>query len=178
MFRRITAPSLALAAGLLVGGCGKGFNSTIIADGGIVVNGSEVTLHGTGGSEATVDATGKLEVDGRGITVDAAQRQLLQQYYQGALAVRGHGLATGRAGASVAVQSLKHAATQVVGDDSDQADPGLDAATRRVSEEASKICLDIQQIRLAQNGLAATLPAFKPFAEIIDGSDSDCSKDS
>lgn len=178
MFRRHTVLSLALAAGFLLGGCGNGFHATTIANGGIVVDGSEVTLHGTGGSEATVDAAGKLVVDGRGVTVDATQRQLLQQYYRGALAVREHGLATGKAGARVAVQSLKNAATHVTGGDSEEADAGLDAATRRVDQEASKICLDIRQIRLAQNGLASTLPAFKPFAGIIDDDGSDCSKGS
>jgi hypothetical protein len=178
MLIRNAAIALVLAAGFVLGGCGNGFHTTTIANGGIVVNGDEVTLHGTGGSEATMDAAGKLEVDGREVAVDAAQRQLLKQYYQGALAVREHGLATGRAGAGVAVQSLKNAAAHVTGGDSEQADAGLDAATQRVNREASKICIDIQQIRLAQDRLAGSLPAFKPFAGIIDGDGSDCSKDS
>jgi len=175
---RNLVPALILAAGFVLAGCGNGLNTTSIADGGIVVRGDRVTLHGDGGSEAVVDAAGKLVVDDREVAVDAAQRQLLKQYYQGALAVREHGLATGRAGAGVAVQSLKNAAAHVTGGDSEQADAGLDAATQRVNREASKICIDIQQIRLAQERLAGSLPAFKPFAGIIDGDGSDCSKDS
>jgi hypothetical protein len=174
---RTVAVTLALSAGFLLGGCNNDFQTTTIANGGIVVHGGEVTLRGTGGHEASVDETGKLSVDGHEVAVDAAQRKLLQQYYQGALAVREHGLATGRAGARVAVQSLKNAATKVTGGDSEQADAGLDAATQRVNREASKICLDIQQIRLAQDRLADALPAFKPFAGIIDDDGSDCSTD-
>jgi hypothetical protein len=174
---RNAVPALVLAAGLLLAGCGNGFHTTTIADGGIVVNGDEVRLHGKGDSEAVLDATGRLVVDGHDVPIDAAQRQLLQQYYQGALAVREHGLATGKAGAKVAVQSLKNAATHVTGGDSEQADAGLDAAAARVDQEAAKICLDLQQIRLAQDRLAGSLPAFKPFAAIIDGDGSDCSKD-
>jgi hypothetical protein len=175
---RNLVPALILAAGFVLAGCGNGLNTTSIADGGIVVRGDRVTLHGDGGSEAVVDAAGKLVVDDREVAVDAAQRQLLQQYYQGALAVREHGLATGKAGAGVAVESIKNAATHVTGGDGEQADAKLEAATQRIDREASKICLDIQQIRLAQDRLADALPAFKPFAGIIDDDGSDCAKDS
>src|SRR5690242_14250979 len=111
MFRRIATLALVLAAGFVLGGCDKGPHTTTIANGGIVVHGDEVVLHGSGGAQATVNAAGRLRVDGRDVAVDATQRQLLLQYYQGALAVRQHGLATGKAGAGVAVQSLKNAAT-------------------------------------------------------------------
>lgn len=174
--RKIFSLVLAVGAGLLMTGCGNGLGTTSIANGGIVVNGDEVTLHGTGGSEAFLDAAGRLVIDGRDVAIDTTQRQLLQQYYRGARAVREHGVATGKAGAAVAVASLKNAATHVAGDDSDKADANLDAATRRVDQESSRICMDIQQIRVAQNRLAGSLAAFKPFAGIIDGDD-DCSKD-
>jgi len=167
---------LALAAGLLLAGCGNGLDTTTIADGGIVLNGDQVTLHGSGGSEALLDAAGRLVVDGREVAVDATQRQLLQQYYQGARAVREHGVATGKAGAAVAFQSLKNAAAHVTGGGIEQSDAKLDAATDRVDQEASRICIDIQQIRIARNRLADSLAAFKPFARIIDGGDDDCSK--
>jgi hypothetical protein len=177
MSLRNVVPALVLAAGFLLSGCGNGLNTTTIADGGIVVKGDRVTLHGDGGSEAVVDAAGKLMVDDREVAIDAAQRQLLQQYYQGAQAVREHGLATGKAGAGVAVESIRNAATHVTGGDGEQADAKLEAAAQRIDREASKICLDIQQIRLAQDRLASSLPAFKPFARIIDSDDSDCTKD-
>jgi len=178
MFSRNPVFVLAFAAGLLLAGCDNGLDTTSIADGGIVVNGDKVTLHGTGGSEAFLDAAGRLVVDGRDVAVDATQRQLLQQYFQAALAVREHGVATGKAGAAVAVQSLKNAATHVTGGDSEKADAKLDAATHRIDQEASRICMDLQQILVAQNLLAGSLAAFKPFAAIIDGGDDDCSKES
>lgn len=170
--------AVVLATGFLLGGCGNGFSTTTTADGGIVLHGDMVTLHGTGGSEATMDAAGKLVVNGQEVAVDATQRQLLLQYYQGARAVREHGIATGKAGAAIAVDSLKNAAMHVTGGDSEQADAKLDAATMRINQETSKICLDIRQIKAAQDRLAASLAAFTPFAGIIDGDGSDCSKDS
>ncbi|HET6806766.1 MAG TPA: DUF2884 family protein [Frateuria sp.] len=170
---------LAFAAGLLLAGCSNGsFSSTTIADGGIVVRGDKVTLFGKGGSEGVLDGTGRLVVDGRDVTVDATQRQLLQRYYQSAQAVREHGMATGKAGVAVAVQSLKKAAAHVAGGDDGKADTGLDAATKRVHQEASRICQDISEIRIAQDRLATSLPAFKPFAGIVDHDGSDCPKGS
>ena len=178
MFSRHSRFALALAASLVLAGCGNGLDTTTIANGGIVVLGDQVTLHGTGNSEALLDATGRLVIDGHVVAVDTTQRQLLQQYYQGARAVREHGVATGKAGAAVAVQSLRNAAEHATGRGTEQTAAKLDTATRRVDDEANKICLDIGQIRAAQNRLADSLPAFKPFARIIDGDDSDCSDDS
>lgn len=178
MFSRHSRFALALAASLVLAGCGNGLDTTTIANGGIVVLGDQVTLHGTGDSEALLDAAGRLVIDGHDVALDATQRQLLQQYYQGARAVREHGVATGKAGAAVAVQSLRNAAEHATGSGTEQTDAKLDTATRRVDDEANKICLDIGQIRAAQNRLADSLPAFKPFARIIDGDDSDCSDDS
>jgi hypothetical protein len=167
--------ALALAAGVLLAGCSHGsMNSTSIADGRIVVQGEQVALHGTGGAEARLDAAGDLTVGGRSVALDATQRQLLQQYYQGARAVREHGIATGKAGAAIGVQALKSAATHVTGGDGAKADASLDAATRQVDEEASKICLDLQQIKAAQDRLATSLAAFRPFAGILDAGANRC----
>lgn len=167
--------ALALAAGVLLAGCSHGsMNSTSIANGGIVLQGEEVALHGTGGAEARLDAAGDLAIGGRPVAVDATQRRLLQQYYQGARAVREHGIATGKAGAAIGAQALKSAATHVAGGDRAKADASLDAATRRVDEEASKICLDLRQIKAAQDRLAGSLAEFKPFAGILDAGDARC----
>ena len=45
-------------------------------------------------------------------------------------------------------------------------------------EKRRGLGMDIQQIRVAQKGLASSLAAFQPFATIIDGDDDDCSKGS
>lgn len=167
---------LTLALSTLLAACSNGSldtGSTHIADGGIVVRGDQVILHGTGGIQGNLDAAGNLLIDGRTVTVDASQRAQLQRYYQGAHAVREHGIATGKAGAAVAVQSIKSAAAHVSGGDGAQADATLDAATSRVDQAASKLCLDMRQIQAAQGHLAASLGAFKPFAGIVHG-DEDC----
>jgi len=171
----IRSNALAFAVVTLLAGCSHGsLGSTTIANGGIVVHGADVVLHGTGGTEASLDATGNLVIGGHPATVTDAQRQQLQLYYRGALAVRQHGIATGKAGAAIGVQALKSAATKVTGGDDVHADASLDAATRQVDEEASKICLDMRQIKASQDRLAIQLPAFEPFSKIVDDA-GDCS---
>lgn len=174
MFPRTT---LALVLGVLLVGCSNGASnggSTNIANGGIVIHGDRVNLHGAGGVEGNLDAAGNLVIDGHPVAVDASQREQLQRYYQGVRLVREDGLATGRAGAAVAVQSLRSAAAQVTDGGSKQADATLNAATSRVDQAASKICLDLQQVRYVQSRLANGLDAFKPFADILHGGE-DCS---
>jgi hypothetical protein len=168
---------LALVLGTLLAGCSNGSldsGSTTIANGGIVVRGDRVMLHGAGGIEGNLDVAGNLVIDGRTVTVDTSQREELQRYYQGARSVREHGIATGKAGVAVAMQSLKSAAAHVTGGNGEQADAMLNGATSRVDQEASKICLDLQQVMAAQGRLATSLGAFKPFADILHGDD-DCS---
>ncbi|WP_243041685.1 DUF2884 family protein [Dyella sedimenti] len=168
---------LALTLGTLLAGCNNGSldsGSTTIVNGGIVVRGDRVVLHGADGIEGNLDAAGNLVVDGHAVTVDDSQREQLRRYYQGVRSVREHGLATGKAGAAVAMQSLKSVAASVAGGNGEQADAMLDNATSRVDQEASKICLDLQQVMVAQGRLASSLDAFKPFAGILHGDD-DCS---
>ncbi|WP_430388316.1 PDZ domain-containing protein [Dyella sp. 20L07] len=168
---------LALALCTPLAACSNGAwdtGTTSIANGSVVVRGDRVILHGNGGAKGNLDAAGNLEINGRTITVDANQREQLRSYYQGAHAVREHGIATGKAGAAIAMQSLKTAAVHVTGGDDKQSDAKLDAATSRVDQEASKICLDLQQIMTAQASLATSLDAFKPFGGIVHGDD-DCS---
>jgi hypothetical protein len=168
---------LALVLGTLLAGCSNGSldsGSTVIVNGDIVIRGDRVMLHGAGGIEGNLDAAGNLVIDGRTVTVDASQREQLQRYYQGARSVREHGIATGKAGAAVAMQSLKTAAAYVTGGNGEQADADLNSTTSRIDQEASNICLDLQQVMAAQGSLATSLGSFKPFADIVHGDD-DCS---
>jgi hypothetical protein len=96
-----------------------------------------------------------------------------------AVAVRDHGIATGKAGVAVAGAAMQGIAAGIASGDSNQIDKHVDAKTRQVDEEANKICLDIAQIKASQDALAAQLPAFKPYAGIL-GADAgaDCTNHS
>jgi hypothetical protein len=172
-----------LATGLLAG-CGNdsmmgNFGSTSIADGGIRVKHGVVTLHVSGAPSAVISADGELRIDGKAVATTPAQQVLLQHYASSALAVREHGIATGKAGAAVAGAAIRGIAASIASGDSDQIDKHVDAKAKQVDTEANKICVDIANIKAAQNALATDLPAFRPYAGIIHADEStDCKDDS
>lgn len=180
--RHIACPLLAVA---LLAGCSdhdSGFNfistgNTSIDNGAITVRGDSVRLHPDTGSTATIDSSGNFAVDDKPVQVTPADRNLLQQYYAAATAVREHGITTGKAGAGIAGAAIKGAVSSMAGGD-DHAENQVQAQADKVERAAMKICDDLAHIRGAQNQLAAQMPAFKPYAGLITAdSVNDCRKD-
>jgi hypothetical protein len=164
----------ALLAALLLAGCGNGssmsdFSSTSIANGGIRVKHGIATLHVSGAPNAVISADGELSIDGKAVATTPEQQGLLKRYVSSAVAVREHGIATGKAGAAVAGAAIQGVVASIANGDSDQIDKHVDAKAKQVDEAANKICRDIAQIKQAQDELATQLPAFKPYAGIISG---------
>ncbi|HEY0197756.1 MAG TPA: DUF2884 family protein [Rhodanobacter sp.] len=152
-------------------------NSNLV-NGGIRLHDGLVTLHAKGSPDATISATGDLGIDQHAVEVNANQRSLLQQYYRNAAAVRQHGIETGKAGAAIAGQAISSVAKGIAKGDTDQIDKEIDAKTAVVTQTALKICGDLAGIKTAQDALASQLPAFKPYAAIVDaGAVIDCEKD-
>ncbi len=171
-----------LASGLLAG-CSNGsdmsdFGSTSIANGGIRVNHGVAILHVSGAPNAVISADGELRIDGKTVSTTPAQQDLLKHYAEAALAVREHGIATGKAGAAVGGAAIQGIAAAISSGDSNQIDKHVEAKAKLVEQAAMKICQDIVSIKLAQDALATQLTAFKPYANIL-GADAgeDCHKD-
>ena len=97
--RRHLIPLFALCA--LAAGCDSG-SYTSTAHGRIAVRGGVVELKVDSAPEATIDQGGALSIDGKAVTVDDHQRDLLRRYYATAAAIRQHGIETGKAGAAMA----------------------------------------------------------------------------
>lgn len=164
---------LLLVTGLMAG-CSNDsnmsdFGSTSIANGGIRVKHGIATLHVSGAPDAVISADGELSIDGKAVATTPAQQALLKRYVSSAVAVREHGIATGKAGAAVAGAAVQGVVASIASGDSNQIDKHVDAKAKQVDEAANKICLDIVQIKQAQDELATRLPAFKPYAGIISG---------
>lgn len=173
--------SLLLITGLMVG-CGtssvSSFGSTVIANGAITVKHDKVTLRVADEPNAVIDADGTLRVDSKAVATSPAQHELLKQYYLSAAAVREHGIATGKAGLAFAAESVKAAISSALNGDDAKAREHAKAGPNEVVQAAMKICLDLANIRTAQDSLAAQLPAFKPYAGIIGATQaSRCRKD-
>lgn len=176
MFKRHLTPLFALCA--LAAGCSSG-SYTSTDHGRISSRDGLVTLSPDhGAEEATIDQAGVLSIDGKAVAVDDHQRELLRRYYGNASAIRQHGIETGKAGAAMAGEALKGVAATVNGDENG-VDKRVEAQTRKITDQVMKICDDLAGVKAAQDELAASLPAFKPYAGIIDEkSIADCRDDS
>ncbi len=174
-------PALFAVAVVALVACGDhgSLSNTSIANGALRVSGDLVRLHADAHPTAIIDSAGDFSVDGKPVQVTPPQHALLLQYYTAATAVRTHGLETGKAGAAIAGEALKGAAAAIAnGGDDKSVDARVQAQADRVKQAAMKICDDLAGIRAAQEQLAATLPAFRPYGDLIgQGSVDDCRKD-
>ncbi len=172
----------------LLAACGDGHsnisiissgNSSLV-NGGINLRDDKVTLHTHGAPDAVIDSAGNFSIEQKSLAINPAQRALLQDYHRNTVAVRQHGIATGKAGVAIAGQAVKSVVKGLASGDTDSIDRDVNAKAAKVEQEAMKICDDLANIKTAQDSLATQLPAFKPYAGILDGDDiADCrSRDS
>lgn len=175
MLKRHLIPLLVLCA--IAAGCDGG-TTTTTSHGSLAVRGGRVILHAEGAPEATIDQAGTLAVDGKDVAVDDHQRELLRRYYGNAAAIRQHGIETGKAGAAMAGEALKGVAESATGGGKESIDRRVEAQTQQINAQVMKICDDLAGIRAVQDELAASLPAFRPYAGIMDAKEvEDCRKD-
>ena len=168
-------PATAFAA--LLAGCNGGI--TIADDSGtqsIRIHEGSIAIHRTGAPEADVTVAGDLTIDGKPVALAPNQRDLLKQYYAQVMLVRADGIATGKAGASMAGHAIGDVASGLAHGDPDSIGPAIDAHAKTVEAKALAICGDMVALRAKQDAIAAALPAFKPYASIHGNGKTDCEK--
>lgn len=175
MLKRHLIPLFALCT--VAAGCSSGsFTST--DHGRITTRDGLVVLSTDGAPEASIDANGALNIDGKAVAVDDRQRELLRRYYANATAIRQHGIETGKAGAAMAGEALKGVAESAKGDE-DSVNRRVEAQTQKITDQVMKICDDLAGVKAVQDELASSLPAFKPYGVIMDDKEiNDCRNDS
>lgn len=174
MSKRYLIPLLALCA--MAAGCNGG-TTTTTSRGSITELGGLVVLTAGDSLKATIDRNGAFAVDGKDVAVDDHQRELLRRYYANATAIRQHGIETGKAGAAMAGEAIKGAAESASGDP-DSVSRRVEAQTQQITAQVLKICDDLAGVKAVQDELATSLPAFKPYAAIMDDQEiADCRKD-
>lgn len=138
----------------------------------------DVTVHTSGAPDAIISANGDLRIEQRPVAVDAAQRELLKSYYGSAMMILTDGIATGKAGAAVGEEAAKSVLTRLASGSPDKIQQDIDAKVKPLKAAALKICDDVGNVKSSQDQLAATLPAFKPYGNVIAAGDvDDCKKD-
>lgn len=155
-------------------------NSNIdgLSHGSIHLGNGDVTIRASDAPDAVITANGDLRIDQRPIAVDATQRDMLKSYYGSATMILTNGIATGKAGAAVGEEAAKSVLTRLASGNPDKIQQDIDAKVKPLKEAALKICGDLGDVKHSQDQLAATLPAFKPYGNVVSVGDvEDCKKD-
>ncbi len=140
------------------------------------VNGHEIK-HGDNLPKAEITPRGDLLIEGKEVAVDAAQRKLLLDYRNHVIALADAGMAIGLKGADIAGQAVGGAIGAIFGGDEKALEARMEAEGRKMEAEAMKLCAQLPPMLATQERLAASLPAFKPYANMTQEDVDDCGKD-
>jgi hypothetical protein len=161
------------------GGDGKGGDGASWVDdlnlgsGNLAFDGDAVVLK-RGSTTARIAANGDLTIDGKDVPVDAEQRAELVAYHGAARQLRSNALATGRAGAQLAKDVVADVLSGIAQGDTSEIKRNAELKAQNVKRAAGRICDDLGTMRAAQDRLAGSLDAFKPFATIDAATLDDC----
>ena len=140
----------------------------------ISIHDGNVAVHARSGPDATITAAGDLSIDGKPVVVVPEQQALLKQYFVQAMVIRAEGIATGVAGVALAHKAIGSVATGLAHGQPEAIGPKIDAEAKKVEAQAMKVCDTVAELRKTQDALAASLPAFKPYALIDANQAADC----
>jgi len=151
----------------LLAACGRNSGTTIAGDNGsIQLRDGVAVIHVTGQPDARVSGDGDLSIDGKPVTLTSDQRDLLKQYYVGVYKIRSEGIATGKAGAALAGQAVGSVMSGLAHGDTDKIGKDIQAQAGKVTAQAAAICDGLEQLRAAQDAVAAQVAAFRPYATL------------
>lgn len=124
--------------------------------------------------QAEITPTGDLLIEGKAVPVDAAQKALLLDYRKGITDIAEAGIGVGLQGADLAGKAVTDALTSVFTGKTDEMEKRIEAEAAGIKQSAMKLCERMPALLAAQDRLAASLPAFKPYATLDQGDIDDC----
>lgn len=125
---------------------------------------------------AEITPQGDLLIEGKVTSVTPTQRALLLDYRRQVIAIAETGMAIGVQGADLAGKAVLEVVSGVLHGNADQAGKHLDAEGKKIEASAKRICLQLPAMRETQQQLAASLPAFAPYATMKEADINDCMK--
>ena len=142
----------------------------------INVNGHEINSPDDKAPRAEITPQGDLLVEGKPVAVTPAQRALLLQYRGEIIGVASAGMEIGKQGVDIAGKAVGTAIASIFNGNSDQAEQEMKAQGSRIEAAAMKLCDQMQPMLETQRELAASLPAFQPYANMTQADIDDCRK--
>jgi hypothetical protein len=136
-----------------------------------------IELQATGQPKAEITPQGDLLIGGKPVAADAAQHKLLQDYRANVAAIAEAGIDIGVQGADLAGKAVTEALVGVFTGKSDEIEKKIEGQADGIKASAAKLCTKLPALLDTQNRLAASLPAFKPYASMTQQDIDDCNKD-
>ena len=126
--------------------------------------------------KAEISPQGDLLVEGKPVDITPAQRKLLLEYRGEIIGVASAGMEIGKQGVDIAGKAVGTAIASIFNGKSDQAEQEMKAQGDKIEAAAMKLCDQLQPMLETQQALAASLPAFKPYASMQQSDIDDCRK--
>lgn len=127
--------------------------------------------------KAEITPQGDLQIEGKAVAVDAAQRKLLLQYRDNVIAVADAGMSIGVKGADLAGRAISETIGGLISGDTKAVERKIEAEAARIEADAMQLCAQLPPMLATQEQLAASLPAFKPYATMTQEDIDDCGKE-
>lgn len=132
----------------------------------ITVHNGYVSIYSSDASSAVITASGDLRIAGTTMSLTAPQRVLTRRYYNQVRDIEHQGIATGKAGVTMAGKIIGAVITGLVSGDTDRIDRTANRQTTKIEASVAKICDDLQMVQNTQNQITAQIPAFAAYTVI------------
>ena len=127
--------------------------------------------------KAEISPEGDLLIDGKAVAVSPEQRTMLLDYRGHILEVVSTGMTLGAKGADLGMEAAGGAIKSIFTGEMDEFEQRIEAQAAAIETEALKICDRLPAMLASQQALAASLPAFQPYATMTQEDIDDCGKD-
>lgn len=142
----------------------------------INVNGHEINTPDDKTPHAEITPQGDLLVEGKQVDITPEQRKLLLEYRGEIIDIASAGMEIGKQGVDIAGKAVGTAIASIFNGKSDEAEKQMKAEGEQIKAAAMKLCDRMQPMLETQQQLAASLPAFKPYANLQQSDIDDCRK--
>lgn len=129
--------------------------------------------------EGAITPGGELRVDGKTLATDAAQRRMLLDYRAQVIDIARTGIDAGERAAILAIDATDVPVWRMVaGAMTGSLERRVESAVlREIKPALLQICQRLPHLRDAQQAIAASLPAFRPYATLQADDVADCERD-
>jgi hypothetical protein len=153
-----------------------------ISIGGKGVNVSINGKHYTGDEDdgrprAEITPKGEMLVDGKPVATTPAQQAMLLEYRGQVIGVAEAGMVIGTKAADLAGSAIKESIGAIFSGDTDKIEQRVEAQADKLKDEAKVLCTQLPPMLATLQKLAASLPAFRPYANMTQEDIDDCASD-